>query len=96
MIRINQLKLDIHHTEAELKAKVCKVLRIREDALLSCTVRKQSLDARRKPQLSYVYTVDVTAKNEVSLRLIFTSFKCSKNFQFLQYIIKKTRFHISL
>lgn len=68
MIRINQLKLDIHHTEADLKAKVCKVLRIREDALLSCTVRKQSLDARRKPQLSYVYTVDVTAKNEPEIK----------------------------
>lgn len=64
MIRINQLKLDVRHTEADLKTKVCKTLRIREDALISCTIKKQSLDARKKPQLSYVYTVDVTVKNE--------------------------------
>lgn len=64
MIRINQLKLDVRHTEADLKTKVCKTLRIREDALISCTIKKQSLDARKKPQLSYVYTVDATVKNE--------------------------------
>ncbi len=81
MIRINQLKLDIHHTEAELKAKVCKALRIREDALLSCTVRKQSLDARRKPQLSYVYTVDVTVKKESEIKKRMKRQKAS-NIQF--------------
>ena len=81
MIRINQLKLDIHHTEAELKAKVCKALRIREDALLSCRVRKQSLDARRKPQLSYVYTVDVTVKKEPEIKKRMKRQKAS-NIQF--------------
>ncbi len=81
MIRINQLKLDIHHTEADLKTKVCKALRIREDALLSCRVRKQSLDARRKPQLSYVYTVDVTVKKEPEIKKRMKRQKAS-NIQF--------------
>ena len=68
MIRINQLKLDISHTEADLSAKICKTLRIREDALLSYTIKKESLDARKKPKLYRIYTVDVLVKNEQGLK----------------------------
>lgn len=68
MIRINQLKLDISHTEADLSAKICKTLRIREDALLSYTIKKESLDARKKPKLYQIYTVDVWVKNEQGLK----------------------------
>ncbi len=68
MIRISQLKLDIHHTEADMKAKICRLLGIREDALLSYTRKKQSLDARKKPQLFYVYTIDTKVKNEAFVK----------------------------
>lgn len=68
MIRINQLKLDVSHTEADLSAKICKTLRIREDALLSYTIKKESLDARKKPKLYRIYTVDVLVKNEQGLK----------------------------
>ena len=59
MIRINQLKLRINHTEADLKMKILKSLHLKEDALLSYSIKKQSIDARKKPELSFVYTVDV-------------------------------------
>ncbi len=68
MIRISQLKLDVGHTEADLKTKICRVLRIKNEAILSYTRKKQSLDARKKPQLFYVYTVDVEVKNENELK----------------------------
>lgn len=68
MIRISQLKLDVHHTDADLKTKICRLLRIKEDAILSYTRKKQSLDARKKPRLFYVYTVDVEVKNENELK----------------------------
>ena len=64
MIRLQQLKLNIDHTEADLRRKLLKTLRVKEDALLSYQIEKQSLDARKKPQLSYVYTVAVHLKNE--------------------------------
>ena len=64
MIRINQLKLRINHTEADLKMKILKSLHLKEDALLSYRIKKQSIDARKKPELSYVYTIEVTVKNE--------------------------------
>ena len=64
MICIRQLKLKVGHTEDDLKKKICSTLRIREDALLSYIIRKQSLDARKKPELYYIYTVDVTVSKE--------------------------------
>lgn len=77
MIRINQLKLDIHHTEADLKAKILKTLRIKEDALLSYMIKKQSIDARKKPTLFYVYAVDVILKNEPAFQKRLRSLKNS-------------------
>lgn len=81
MIRISQLKLEVHHTEADLRAKILGLLRIREDELISYTRKKQSLDARRKPQLFYVYTIDVKVKNENGIKKHFRKQKHS-NIQF--------------
>lgn len=64
MIQINQLKLDIHHKDTDLRRKILKVLHISEEQLISYTIRKQSIDARKKPTLFYVYTVDVEVKKE--------------------------------
>ena len=68
MVRVQQLKLPIHHTEADLTARLIKKLGIKEDALLSYVIRKQSVDARKKPELFYVYTIDATVKREKSLK----------------------------
>ena len=64
MIRIKQIKLSIDHTEADLKRKICKSLHVKEDTLLSYSIVRQSIDARKKPDLYYVYTVDVIISSE--------------------------------
>lgn len=64
MIRIGQLKLQPNHTEEVLLGRVAKTLHISRSDILSYEIRKQSLDARKKPDLKYVYTVDVSVKNE--------------------------------
>ena len=64
MLRINQLKLPAGHTQEQLRARLLHVLHIREKDLKGYTVRKRSLDARRKPELYYVYSVDFEAVNE--------------------------------
>ena len=67
MLRISQLKLPAEHTPDQLRIKLIKSLRIREDELLDFQIRKQSLDARRKPELFYVYVIDFHVKNENAL-----------------------------
>lgn len=81
MIRISQLKLKVPHTEDALRSKICRLLCIREDELLSYTRKKQSLDARKKPQIFYVYTVDVKVQNEGKIRKRIQKQKIS-NIQF--------------
>lgn len=63
MIRVNQLKLPIEHSEEMLRRQIIKTLRLKnEKDLIHYQIRKQSIDARKKNELSFVYTVDVEVK----------------------------------
>lgn len=63
MLRIQQLKLPVQHTEQDLKDKIIKTMRIRPCDLLCFEIIKKSLDAR-KNRLEYVYVIDVEVKKE--------------------------------
>ena len=67
MIRISQLKLQPNHTEKDLICKIVKTLRINQTDILEYQIKKQSIDARKKPELMFVYTVDVKAKQEKNI-----------------------------
>ena len=64
MLRISQLKLPETHTQEQLEKKLLKMLRISRKDLGHYYIRKRSLDARKKPELYYVYSIDVEIKNE--------------------------------
>ena len=64
MLRIGQLKLEPNHTEQQLLQKIAKTLHLPEREILSYEIKKQSIDARHKPELKFVYTIDVTVNNE--------------------------------
>lgn len=68
MIRINQLKLPVNHTPEALKQKAAKALKLDPAAIGEVKVRRQSLDARKKPELFYSYTVDVRLAGDGSPR----------------------------
>lgn len=67
MIRIEQLKLPVEHTRRELEHKIRRQLRLRAEEPLEYEIRKRSLDARRKPELYYSYTIDCHATREQKL-----------------------------
>lgn len=62
MIRIQQLKLPPGHSAADLKKKAAKVLKITPEQIEELTVRKQSIDARKKPDIQFSYVVDVSIR----------------------------------
>ena len=64
MIRINQLKLSMDQKEDCLASKVTKALKIKEEQLISYRIVKKSIDARKKPELFWVYSVDVQVAQE--------------------------------
>lgn len=58
MIRIQQLKVPLNYDEAFLRKEIARKLKIQASDIKELRVRKQSLDARKKPDLYYVLTVD--------------------------------------
>lgn len=64
MILINQLKLRISCTEEEVKAKAAKALMIKESEMLSFEILRRSLDCRKKPELFWIYAVEVMVRDE--------------------------------
>lgn len=66
MIRISQLKLPITHTKAQLEKKIAKALKNPGNSF-TYEIKKQSLDCRHKNDKIFVYTVDVTIRDEQKL-----------------------------
>ncbi len=69
MIRINQIKLHIPHTEADLRHKIEKSLQFKRlkqsfgEISYTYEIVRRSMDARKKPELFYVYSVQVALKS---------------------------------
>lgn len=59
MIRITQLKLPINHKDEDLIDGIGKALRLPKHKILDYKIIKKSIDARKKNNILYIYTVDV-------------------------------------
>lgn len=68
MIRVHQLKLPIRHTSEQMHRKIATLLRLHED--FSVKIIRKSLDARRKPELFWVYAVDVSCSVKTEQRIL--------------------------
>ena len=67
MIRINQIKFPVEHDESMLYQKIEKILKIRRSQIMQMQIVKKSIDARKKPDLQIVYSVNITAENEAAI-----------------------------
>ena len=56
--------MPLAHTLEELDAKIRKTLHLQKEEILSWQIVKKSIDARKKPEIFIIYTVDVAAKKE--------------------------------
>ena len=65
MIRISQLKLKVGHTREELFEEI--IHQAHGKIPVSWQIVRKSVDARKKPQLFYVYTIDAEFENEKKL-----------------------------
>ncbi len=59
MIRIQQLKLSCGQGEEELYRRAAKILRLDPEQIIRLTVRRRSIDARKKPDIFFSYAVDI-------------------------------------
>ena len=64
MIRLTELRLPIDHAPEDLEAVICKKLAILAKDLIRYEVFKRSYDARKNNVLSFIYTLDLSVKDE--------------------------------
>ena len=69
MIRITQLKLPVTHKEEDLVLKAAKILRISPDSIRSWRIVKKSVDARKKGEILFIYTIDIETGRRCPIRL---------------------------
>ena len=64
MIRISQIKILIDEPIEKVKELALKAVGLKEEDLLDFRIYKQSIDARRRGKLEFVYTVDISVADE--------------------------------
>ncbi len=66
MIQIDQIRISVteKHKEQRLREKICRLLGVKEAQIEDVSVKKRSIDARKKPQVFYLYTVAVKVAKE--------------------------------
>ncbi len=67
MIRVSNIKIGIDDDISLIKSLLLKKLKIRESELEKYYIFKESIDARKKGKIDFVYTIDVKVKNEDKL-----------------------------
>ncbi|QSX06983.1 hypothetical protein JYG23_06235 [Sedimentibacter sp. zth1] len=67
MLRIQQIKLPVDHSEKDLKAKIASTLKISEDIIKSIEIFRKSIDARKKDKILFIYTVDIELNEEIKI-----------------------------
>jgi len=67
MLRLTELRLPLEHAEEALRAAVVARLGVRDDELLSFTVFRRAVDARRKAAPVFAYTVDCAVHDEAAV-----------------------------
>jgi uncharacterized FAD-dependent dehydrogenase len=67
MIRLNQITMPVGHSVEELQQKCLKALKLSSKDLKSFTIVKQSIDARKKPDIIFSYVVDIGCPKEAQV-----------------------------
>ncbi len=67
MLRLNEVKLPLNHTEADLQAAILKRLGIDAAALTRFSVYKRSYDARKKTAILLIYALDIETPLEAQI-----------------------------
>lgn len=64
MIRIPEIKLSLDQDESNLVREISKKLHLDEASIKSYRIFKKSIDARKKNDVHFVYTIDIEVENE--------------------------------
>ncbi len=92
MIQVNEIKLPAYSCSMEdIKAKLAKELSLPAQSITHIEILKKSLDARKKPDLYYIFSlaVDITCKKEIYRKLL-----SKRNISEYHKVIYKTNYNL--
>lgn len=64
MLKLNQVRIRVGHSDAELRKKAADLLRIPVQDIVHMKMIRRSIDARRKPEIFFSYTLELDVKQE--------------------------------
>lgn len=67
LIRIQQVKLPLNHTEQDLYTKAAETLKIKNEEIKSLEIYKKSIDARKKDEIMLIYSIDVELSKNIKI-----------------------------
>lgn len=67
MIRIQQVKLPIDHSEEDLYIKAAEALKVKREEISSLSVFRKSIDARKKEEILFIYALDVELRRDIKI-----------------------------
>ncbi len=75
MIKVDQIKLSVFEKESKLIDIVAKKLRINSSDIKDYSILKKSVDARKKPDVYFVFSIVVTVASDLEKKIIAKSKK---------------------
>ena len=63
-LKINNINLELDEPLSDIKTKICKKLRISKDSINSFKILRESIDARKKDNIKFNYSVEVNLCDE--------------------------------
>ena len=64
MLRLDNIRIKEELNNKELLEKACKKYNIKKEEVIDFHIYKKSIDARKKDDIAYVYSLNVEVKNE--------------------------------
>lgn len=84
MLRVRQVKVDV--LKKDIIVSLAKKLKVNENEIIDYEIIKESIDARNKNEIYYVYELDVNVKNESKIKMNNDIFESQKR----EYVFSKT------
>lgn len=85
MIRLSNLRLKLNYTDSDIKTAVVNQLRIADSAVENISLYRRSIDARRKNDVHYIATVDITVncnENKVLSKAKYNNAVITQNYRY--------------
>lgn len=96
MIRLNEIKIPLDGTDEDILAVAAKALRCPKRRILSLKIAKKSLDSRKKDNLFFVYSVDVTVDGDEKELLEHSKNRKASIIEPFKYVMPESKRNSSL